>query len=73
MVKITNSKSVMRILKAYFTLLIFGAILWLLEVNGSQVAKMKKRVFLTYPCHECRAVGLKSSNYTSKIMIFSNM
>ena len=35
-----------------------------------------KRVFLTYPCHKIyrvEAVGLKSSNYTWKIMIFAKM
>ena len=35
-----------------------------------------KRVFLTCPCHDIyrvEAVGLKSSNYTLKIVIFANM
>ena len=35
-----------------------------------------KRVFLTCPCHKIyrvEAVGLKSSNYTWKIMISANM
>ena len=41
----------------------------LFGINGSQLAKMNKRVFLTYPCHKMyrvEAVGLKSSYYTWK-------
>ena len=36
-------------------------------VNSSQLAKMKKRVFLICPCHKIyrdEAVGLKSCKYT---------
>ena len=42
--------------------------------NGSQLAKMKK--YIPCHCHEIdreEAVGLKSSNFTLKSMIFVNM
>ena len=45
------------------------------DVNGSQLAKMKS-TFLTCHSHEIHreeVVGLKSSNYTLKIMIFVNI
>ena len=45
-------------------------------INSSQLAKMKKRVFLTCPGHETyrdEAHGLKSCKYILKITIFLNM
>ena len=42
-------------------------------VNGSQLAKNLKSIFLTCPCHKIyrvEAVGLKSSNYIFKNGIF---
>ena len=38
-----------------------------MSINGSQLAKMKKRVFLKCPCHKIyrdEAVGQKSCKYT---------
>ena len=45
-------------------------------VNGSQLAKMKKSIPMTCPCHKIyrdEAVGLKSCKYTWKITIFVKM
>ena len=46
------------------------------KVNGSQLAKIKKNIPNTCPCHKIYrvvAVGLKRSNYTFKIMISVNI
>ena len=47
-----------------------------LTAHNWQKWKKKKRVFLTWPCHEIYrddAVGLKSCKYTWKIAIFVKM
>ena len=52
------------------------AFTWTCFFNGSQLAKNEKSTFLTCPCHiisRVEAIGLKSSNYTLKIINLVNM
>ena len=63
--------------KCFLKLLLWAIIVCLDLINLTVPNWQKwKRVFLAFPCHKIyrvEAVGLKSFNYTWKIMIFANM
>ena len=56
-------------------MIFYGTLYATTELNSSQLAKMKKGVFLTCPGHEIyrdKAVGQKSCQYILKITIYVN-